>query len=81
MYRHSTATIRRLVLLPMLACASALAVAAEGVKPNILVIWGDDIGIPQISAYTRGLMGYQTPNIDRIATSSRRSSSCRRCRG
>jgi arylsulfatase len=36
-------------------------------KPNILVIMGDDIGIPQISAYTRGLMGYQTPNIDRIA--------------
>jgi arylsulfatase A-like enzyme len=39
----------------------------EGKKPNILVIFGDDIGIPQISAYTRGLMGYQTPNIDRIA--------------
>jgi len=36
-------------------------------KPNILVIFGDDIGIPQVSAYTRGLMGYQTPNIDRIA--------------
>lgn len=36
-------------------------------KPNILVIFGDDIGIPQISAYTRGLMGYQTPNIDRVA--------------
>jgi arylsulfatase A-like enzyme len=36
-------------------------------KPNILVIFGDDIGIPQISAYTRGLMGYQTPHIDRIA--------------
>lgn len=40
--------------------------ASKG-KPNILVIFGDDIGIPQISAYTRGLMGYQTPNIDRIA--------------
>ena len=36
-------------------------------KPNILVIFGDDIGIPQISAYTQGLMGYKTPNIDRIA--------------
>jgi arylsulfatase A-like enzyme len=36
-------------------------------RPNILVIFGDDIGIPQVSAYTRGLMGYQTPNIDRIA--------------
>jgi arylsulfatase len=39
---------------------------AAASKPNILVIFGDDIGIPQISAYTRGLMGYQTPNIDRI---------------
>src|SRR5262249_15322318 len=41
--------------------------AAAGRKPNILVIFGDDIGIPQISAYTMGLMGYRTPNIDRIA--------------
>ena len=36
-------------------------------RPNILVIWGDDVGISNISAYTHGLMGYQTPNIDRIA--------------
>ncbi len=36
-------------------------------KPNILVIWGDDIGQSNISAYSRGLMGYRTPNIDRIA--------------
>ena len=36
-------------------------------KPNILVIWGDDVGQSNISAYTMGLMGYQTPNIDRIA--------------
>jgi arylsulfatase len=41
--------------------------AKGGKKPNILVIFGDDIGIPQISAYTQGLMGYRTPNIDRIA--------------
>ena len=40
---------------------------AQSDKPNILVIWGDDIGQSNISAYTRGLMGYQTPNIDRIA--------------
>ncbi|WP_413991109.1 arylsulfatase [Labrys okinawensis] len=40
---------------------------ASGKTPNILVIFGDDIGIPQISAYTMGLMGYRTPNIDRIA--------------
>jgi arylsulfatase len=43
------------------------APAASGRKPNILVIFGDDIGVPQISAYTMGLMGYRTPNIDRIA--------------
>ena len=36
-------------------------------KPNILVIWGDDVGIHNISAYNHGIMGYQTPNIDRIA--------------
>lgn len=36
-------------------------------KPNILVIWGDDIGQSNISAYTMGLMGYRTPNIDRVA--------------
>jgi arylsulfatase A-like enzyme len=36
-------------------------------KPNILVIWGDDIGIANLSCYSRGLMGYQTPNIDRLA--------------
>jgi arylsulfatase len=36
-------------------------------KPNILVIFGDDIGQSNISAYTRGLVGYKTPNIDRIA--------------
>ena len=36
-------------------------------KPNILVIWGDDIGISNLSCYSDGLMGYRTPNIDRIA--------------
>ena len=36
-------------------------------KPNILVIWGDDIGTHNISAYNHGIMGYETPNIDRLA--------------
>jgi arylsulfatase A-like enzyme len=36
-------------------------------KPNILVIWGDDIGVHNVSAYNHGIMGYRTPNIDRIA--------------
>jgi arylsulfatase A-like enzyme len=42
------------------------AATAGGQKPNILVIFGDDIGIANISAYSHGLMGYATPNIDRI---------------
>jgi arylsulfatase A-like enzyme len=41
--------------------------AKQSNKPNILVIFGDDIGQSNISAYTRGLVGYTTPNIDRIA--------------
>ena len=43
-----------------------LAMAAE-TKPSILVIWGDDIGQTNINAYTFGVVGYRTPNIDRIA--------------
>src|SRR5262245_34271425 len=39
---------------------------SEATKPNILVIFGDDIGLTNISAYSDGLMGYETPNIDRI---------------
>ena len=42
-------------------------IASAQDKPNILVIWGDDVGQSNISAYTFGLMGYKTPNIDRIA--------------
>jgi arylsulfatase len=47
--------------------AQPAAPASAGSKPNILIIWGDDIGIANISAYSNGLMGYETPNIDRIA--------------
>jgi arylsulfatase A-like enzyme len=42
-------------------------VAQSGKKPNIIVLWGDDIGVHNISAYNHGIMGYKTPNIDRIA--------------
>jgi arylsulfatase A-like enzyme len=41
--------------------------ASTQAKPNILVIWGDDIGIWNLSCYSNGMMGYRTPNIDRIA--------------
>ena len=49
-----------------LAFASS-ALAQQTAKPNILVIFGDDIGQTNISAYSFGVMGYRTPNIDRIA--------------
>jgi arylsulfatase len=49
------------------AGANVPAHAADGKKPNILIIWGDDIGQFNISAYNLGMMGYRTPNIDRIA--------------
>jgi arylsulfatase len=45
-------------------------------KPNILVIWGDDIGTANLSCYTHGLMGYRTPNIDRIANEGARFTDC-----
>jgi arylsulfatase len=44
-----------------------MAQAKSNKQPNILVIWGDDIGYWNLSCYSRGMMGYQTPNIDRIA--------------
>ena len=47
--------------------ASALRAQTQAPKPNILVIFGDDIGVSNVSAYSMGLMGYRTPNIDRIA--------------
>ena len=46
---------------------SSSRAAPAGQRPNILVIWGDDVGLANISAYSFGLMGYKTPNIDRIA--------------
>jgi arylsulfatase len=52
-------------------CALVLSGSARAqapvAKPNIVVIWGDDIGQFNVSAYNRGMMGYRTPNIDRIA--------------
>jgi hypothetical protein len=50
--------------------ALALPAAAQPKKPNILIIWGDDIGYWNVSAYNQGSMGYKTPNIDRIAKES-----------
>jgi len=61
---------------PLMALAAGLALLALGAgetgaqpaaKPNIVIFWGDDIGQSNISAYSHGVMGYKTPNIDRIA--------------
>jgi len=53
--------------MPLVAQATAKKAPAPKKQPNIVIIWGDDIGQANISAYTKGLMGYQTPNIDRVA--------------
>jgi len=56
------------VMASVAALAAAPSEAQTGAKqPNILVVWGDDVGQSNISAYTRGMMGYPTPHIDRIA--------------
>jgi len=62
--RRTLGLVAAIGLLATLAPANGFA---EGKKPNILVIWGDDVGRANVSAYTQGMMGYRTPNIDRIA--------------
>ena len=58
--------IKWLGLIVLVTMLSASFASAQD-QPNILLIWGDDVGRSNISAYTMGVMGYQTPNIDRIA--------------
>jgi arylsulfatase len=64
-------TVRRCALFALALCVASAgpATAHTGTKkpPNILIIWGDDIGYWNISAYNQGMMGYKTPSIDRIA--------------
>jgi arylsulfatase A-like enzyme len=57
------------LLCPIIAALALLAgpAMAQQKKPNIVIIWGDDIGITDVSAYSMGLMGFHTPNIDRVA--------------
>jgi arylsulfatase len=79
---NNTALSRRNILLAGTSLAAATAINAidrtqvaqaqqpqqpSGRKPNILIIWGDDVGWWNVSAYNHGMMGYKTPNIDRIA--------------
>jgi arylsulfatase len=68
-------SLRSFVLLVVACLAGTVAetqaqiqqAQAQSSRPNIVIIWGDDIGQTNVSAYSRGLMGYQTPNIDRVA--------------
>jgi arylsulfatase len=67
---HPMTIPHRLRLFAVVCCALLVIGAmaqAQDKKPNILVIFGDDIGVSNVSAYSLGLMGYRTPNIDRIA--------------
>ncbi len=59
--------LRAAAVAALLILSGEATLAQDASKPNILVIFGDDIGISNISAYSDGLMGYETPNIDRIA--------------
>jgi arylsulfatase len=60
-------TARKWTVFAIMALAAS-AHAADQKKPNILIIWGDDIGQFNVSAINRGMMGYKTPNIDSVAT-------------
>ncbi len=55
----------RMFAMCLLGLVSSVYAATD--KPNILLIMSDDVGITNLSTYSRGLVGYQTPNIDRIA--------------
>ena len=57
----------RALLAAMLLTPFALSSAFAQERPNILIIMSDDVGVHNVSAYSRGLVGYQTPNIDRLA--------------
>ena len=59
--------MRSLCIALALSLAQVATPALAADKPNILVIWGDDVGQSNISAYTMGMVGYRTPNIDRVA--------------
>ena len=65
--KHTPPTISRLLLTALILLGFAASSDAQQKKPNILIIWGDDIGYWNVSAYNQGMMGYKTPNIDRIA--------------
>jgi arylsulfatase len=66
-FRQGARNLRIVIAAIGLVTLSSVAAAAAQDKPNFLMIWGDDIGYWNISAYNMGMMGYKTPNIDRLA--------------
>ena len=60
--------LRSFLFLIMILTGGIAQASDNEAKPNILVIWGDDVGMYNISVYNHGMMGYQTPNIDRLAS-------------
>jgi arylsulfatase A-like enzyme len=67
MTKHVGGFVGALALASLAMTGSPRAMAQQAKKPNILVIWGDDIGYWNVGAYNHGMMGYKTPNIDRVA--------------
>ncbi len=59
--------MKNTLLAALCGAATLMSTHAADKKPNIVVIWGDDIGVHNISAYNHGIMGYKTPNMDRLA--------------
>ena len=64
---RATAAVAVMLGIALTCLGAGTAYAQQPRKPNILIIWGDDIGWYNVSAYNQGVMGYRTPNIDRIA--------------
>ncbi len=56
-----------LIILAFISPGNYVQAQTQTKKPNIVIIWGDDIGQSNVSAYSMGVMGYRTPNIDRVA--------------
>lgn len=66
-YHSSSAQQKKTTTAPKATTNSPAPAQGNAGKPNIVIIWGDDIGQTNISAYSMGMMGYRTPNIDRVA--------------
>lgn len=65
--KHMQQRSAAVMLIVLAACTAMVPAQAADTKPNIVIIWGDDIGQTNVSAYSKGVMGYRTPNIDRVA--------------